>query len=31
VLKDANTIAHYNFLNGENIMTGIKERGGKSH
>jgi len=31
VLKDGMTIAHYNFLNGENIMTGVKERGGKGH
>lgn len=29
VLKDAMTIAHYNFLKGENMMAGIKERGGK--
>jgi splicing factor 3A subunit 1 len=29
VLKDAMTIAHYNFHMGESLMAAVKERGGK--
>ena len=29
VLKDAMTVAYYNFQKGENLIAGIKERGGK--
>jgi len=29
VLKDNMTIAYYNFVDGENLMVGTKERGGR--
>ena len=29
VLKDDQTVAHYNFLKGENLIAAVKERGGK--
>jgi len=29
VLKDNLTLAHYNFSEGENVIVGLKERGGR--
>jgi len=29
VLKDTMTIGYYNFTDGENVMVGTKERGGR--
>jgi hypothetical protein len=30
VLKDNLSLAYYNFRDGENVMVGIKERGGRN-